>query len=348
MTSETRPSALMRRIKVNKPRLRAPHIHWLGPRDPVTRKRLYKCRPFMFLHLPAEIRNQIYDYLFEPTLVQILGRIDHIPKGSPLYLLHRGPTPPEAIPAEANIILTCSHIHDEAIIFLYSRVTFEFSQMKALDYFFNNDHTLFFEKRRKRISVRASPNHEKNEQWPIEGHLPHTPPPPARCAIKSLSIIHYTAGEPASYSNRKLKLKHDDKWASLLDKIHDTLPCLSSLKIQLIIHDHPVHMCALTDPWARPITDAFGRSLETCTIELRYSGAITTSRVISPKDDSRLHEQMVKAAGVDLQFLCLKPEHVMRKMGTLTRKAAVRIRKVLKRREEIELQIAMQNSVLHD
>lgn len=192
------------------------------------------CRPlrrhptsFSFLHLPGEIRNQIYDLLFaghvhiyhnhpvkerlENNNVKSRFRLESrciysLPAGTHFYV-------------RPTLLRACRQIHDEAAPFLYANTTFRLHSVLTVNKFLNVA--------------------------------------PAVGVVKKLELWHSTYGEPRLTEDRKWKHRHDKAWMRTCRRIAAEMTALADLKLDLRICDWPTQL-NLAAAWAKPLLELKG------------------------------------------------------------------------------------------
>lgn len=185
-----------------------------------------------FLDLPGEIRNKIYDLVFEAhVLVTVkhpakhrLNNSDSSPqshRASRIRLSNQRLYPHSTV-SDARYwtrpdLLRVSHqIHDEALTYLYANTTFRFASLLTVNKFVN--------------------------VAPAEGLK----------AVRKLELQHSTYGEPKLLVDRKWKQLHDRKWMRTCRQLSEKMINVEHLKIDLRICDWPTQL-NLAAAWAKPL-----------------------------------------------------------------------------------------------
>ncbi|KAL8719061.1 MAG: hypothetical protein Q9225_003877 [Loekoesia sp. 1 TL-2023] len=203
-----------------------------------------------FLSLPNEIRNIIYEYAmpyrkygiqFIPRETKYEKRPAELTYYLPLAVTKSGPDltaadgqrrrlfdlpkrlyidqaiPPYRLsPGPAALLLVSKKVNEETSPMFYGRNTFSFHAMRPLRKFLN------------------------------------TLRPETRSMIRSLELIHHTAGNPGRTSDQTWKDSHDQCWHDLCFQIRDQCTGLNSLTLHLTINDLPFKMGPLA-PWMNPL-----------------------------------------------------------------------------------------------
>ncbi|KAI4167496.1 MAG: hypothetical protein LQ343_007174 [Gyalolechia ehrenbergii] len=206
--------------------------------------------PTTFLSLPSEIRNIIYDYAmprrkygiksipreskfekrpteltyFLPLSVTVSGpgltaqqgerrRLFDLPKR--LYMDKAIP-PFSLSPSQASLLLVSKKVSEETTPMFYGRNMFFFQSMRPL---------------RKFLSTLR---------------------PETRSMLRSLQLIHHTAGNPSQMANQTWKDLHDRCWHDLCFQIRDQCTGLHSLALDLTVNDLPFQMGPLAS-WMSPL-----------------------------------------------------------------------------------------------
>ncbi|KAL8713508.1 MAG: hypothetical protein Q9220_002370 [cf. Caloplaca sp. 1 TL-2023] len=200
-----------------------------------------------FLSLPAEVRSTIYQYLFSSRTYQIqwIPRTDQRPTDLTYSLPKwRQPGPRLAadvgqrrrmydlpkrqyydqviprysanIPGPAALLLVSKKVNQETAPMFYGRNTFRFAAIRPLRKFLD------------------------------------TLRPETRRMIRSLELIHHTAGNPMYVDNQKWKEKYDRSWHDLLFQIRGQCVKLNFLSLDLTINDMPFKLGAHAS-WMDPL-----------------------------------------------------------------------------------------------
>ncbi|KAI9880076.1 MAG: hypothetical protein M1830_005608 [Pleopsidium flavum] len=239
---------------------RATKGDWIVPRH------LHQSPPsrgFPFLKLPAELRNKIYDYVFEKHVLEILpltrnrglthwdrkskkskpvlrkwrslcvrGRSER--QGRSERRLDKWPRA-DPLPGLAALLLTCKQIHLETHHLLYGQITFLFTSQAVLH----------------RFMTALGPS--------------------CLGAIQSIKLQHHTHGEPYLQRNRVWKKAYDSKWAELCQQAAEKMTGLRELDIKLSICDWPTEL-NLKARWALPLLAFAGHQLKKAKVELELKG----------------------------------------------------------------------------
>ncbi|KAL8836547.1 MAG: hypothetical protein Q9170_002867 [Blastenia crenularia] len=206
--------------------------------------------PTTFLTLPSEIRNIIYEYAmpqrkyaicrisrqtkyekrpkeltyFLPSHTNLHGpglsaaqgerrRLFDLPRR--LYIDQAIP-PYHLSPGPASLLLISKIVSEETTPMFYGRNTFSFSAMQPLRKFLK------------------------------------TLRPGTQSILRSLELIHHTAGNPSEISNQHWKETYDHCWRDLCFQVRDQCTGLDSLAIDLTINDIP-YMRGPTANWMKPL-----------------------------------------------------------------------------------------------
>ncbi|MCJ1471828.1 hypothetical protein MMC13_000469 [Lambiella insularis] len=223
---------------------------------------LHPVQPCLFFRLPGELRNKVYEMVFEPCELEIQWLQRR--KSLTYWVYHSGDSAPndtETLALKTNgplwhpifqhvvidsdhvedwrvrkdtmvmckyenspaaLLLTSRAIHDEAVTMFYSRTSFGFASRGLLEKFLQT------------INERA------------------------KLSLSHLFLYHATYGEPYSTKDIRWKTVHDEKWESFCEKLSLELVGLRDLRILLRINDQPLKL-NLTANWARPVL-AFEKS----------------------------------------------------------------------------------------
>ncbi|KAL9024152.1 MAG: hypothetical protein Q9196_006727 [Gyalolechia fulgens] len=232
--------------------------------------------PTTFLSLPTEIRNIIYELAmpcrkygiksipreskfekrpteltyFLPLSITVSGpgltaqrgerrRDFDLPKR--LYM-DRAIPPFSLVPSQASLLLVSKKVNEETTPILYGRNTFFFQSMRPLRKFLD------------------------------------TLRPTTRSLLRSLHLIHYTAGNPNELENQPWKDLHDRCWHDLCFQIRDQCTGLNSLALDLTINDLPFQMGPLAS-WMSPLY-AFMNLGHLKKLHLRLRQAMTEDTVL--------------------------------------------------------------------
>jgi hypothetical protein len=188
---------------------------------------LQQPRSFSFLDLPGEIRNKVYDLIFEGHVLisrsyPIRERLEDPDVKTRLRLAWR---PIYSWPAgthfyiRPDLLRVCRQVHNEAVTFLYANTTFRLESVLTLNKFLNVV--------------------------------------PAVGAIKKLELRHSTYGEPRLMEDRKWKQRHDKKWMKTCRRIAEVMTAVEHLKLELRICDWPTQL-NLAAAWAKPLLELKG------------------------------------------------------------------------------------------
>lgn len=218
------------------------------------RARQLQSKKFGFFDLPGEIRNKIYDYVFDNRRVFIRkAHGQKIAKTEESVANKNGPSlQPRSDSAKGkdirtckpycglysdsiingrrvrhddkrahiniDILFTCRKAYQESMCLFYANTTFYFSSFKP---------------------IRRFLNHCRSE---------------ALAAIKNLEFYHVIYGEPALTVDREWKLRSDDRWMEICTSMSQKLTGLRRLRIDLRICDWPTQL-NLEAAWAQPILE---------------------------------------------------------------------------------------------
>ena len=230
------------------------------------RPKVPRLRKFEFMNLPAEIRNRIYDFLFDEFRVLVRGRAcDNKSKKKPMWFdaqqtQLRKPGYRLECGFESSIInqdlMRCARslvptemlqvsrgIYPEVIPLLYSRMKLRFESMKTLSYF-----------------------------------LTHAQPM-GIASVRKIEIVHAQYGEPLMLADREWKKRHNAKWLKLCELIGEEMKSLQELRIDFRICDWPTTL-AMTAKWVQPLLKIRRAQLDRADIILRCSG-IRSERLAS-------------------------------------------------------------------
>ncbi|KAL8954078.1 MAG: hypothetical protein Q9222_000135 [Ikaeria aurantiellina] len=200
-----------------------------------------------FLSLPAEVRSTIYQYLFSSRTYRVewIPRTDQRPTELTYSLPKWGKPGPRLtaevglrrrmydmpkrqyydrviprysadIPSPAALLLVSKKVNNETTPMFYGRNTFSFTAIRPLRKFLN------------------------------------TLRPETRTMIRSLELIHHTAGNPMWIDNQMWKDKYDRSWHDLLFQIRNQCIRLNFLSLDLTINDLPFKLGAHAS-WMDPL-----------------------------------------------------------------------------------------------
>ncbi len=211
---------------------------------------------FPFLDLPGELRNRIYDYAIATNHYAMEWVCDNKKSKSLTYRLPKisstsGPwlklTADAALRRRAlhpsggrvrlrlpddyfrttpvALLLVCKQMHEEASSVFYSKNTFDFHGIGALNHFLN--------------------------------YLQ----PTAKMSITKLIIKYRAYGYPEYIPNQYCKDMHDRSWEKLCWRVADECTSLTKLRLDLTLNKSPVSFCAFDDvedsglgaQWIRPL-----------------------------------------------------------------------------------------------
>ena len=207
-------------------------------------------QPTTFLSLPSEIRNVVYDYSmprrkygiqFIPRESKYEKRPNELTYCIPLHGKISGPGLTAAdglrrrnfdlpkrvyidraipayhlVPGPTALLLVSRKVSEETTPMFYGRHTFSFHTMRPLQKFLS------------------------------------TLRPKTRSMIRSLELIHHTAGNPGRTSDQVWKDSYDQRWHNLCFQIRDQCTGLDDLALDLTINDLPFHMGPLAN-WMGPL-----------------------------------------------------------------------------------------------
>lgn len=241
------------------------------PCEPEGRGPLRNFQPkgvFLFLNLPGELRNKIYGYVIKKYHYMIEW-VDNkcrnksltywIPdkngkKSGPFLRLktataHRrhmldspGGRVRQRLPVDyfrktpVAPLLVCKQMHKEASSVFYSKCTFDFHGLRALDHFLD-----------KLLPV-------------------------AKSSITHLFIKYRAYGHPEETVNKWIKYKHDSRWEMLCWRISEECSSLTHLSLNLTLNKSPVSFCAFDDAevsglgaeWILPLHAFRGVNVKRC------------------------------------------------------------------------------------
>jgi hypothetical protein len=202
-----------------------------------------------FLDLPGELRNRIYDALFDEFPLCIEWNRPPKDLGHAIELRHKPryrlssmllSEPPKTRQAGQNswipleLLRVCRKVYDETYPLLYVKTELLIGSMVALDRFLNI----------------APPYGVKN--------------------IRKLHLVHSTYGEPLLLDMREWKIRHDKKWMKLCRRIAEDMTGLESVRIDLYIHDRPTRLDTRA-AWAKPLLVLKGTGLDRVDVILHHN-----------------------------------------------------------------------------
>lgn len=234
-----------------------------SPSDDVVRR---ATKPFLFLDLPGEIRNKIYDLVVPAATVIISGNhpqkeLKKLKAQQPLKKhkasRHRlfGEVTVNAVPIA--LLLTCRQMHHEAVKFIYGRTTFCFNRIVTIRKFLNNAPAAGLE------------------------------------SIESLAITHTGYAEPRWLADREWKLRHERKWSMTLERIKAQMSALQRLNLRITFFDWPCRL-DLDERWARPLLDLAGGGLDWVNVTLDHDRFHPVKNEATAKE---LENRMMTAEG---------------------------------------------------
>ncbi|KNG83367.1 hypothetical protein ANOM_009008 [Aspergillus nomiae NRRL 13137] len=185
------------------------------------------------LGLPAEIRWEIYQYLFEPHRVEILRRKDKNtntsrPARYRLYHRQQKPRNPSTQAVFSNghrtrptpflfgLVFTCRTIYCEAVLLLYSTAQFIFSSSNSI----------------MRFLRTTSKDHQ--------------------AAVRHVELSHIMYNEPRLMAFRTFKIRSDIAWYIACDEMASACVSLKVLHVRLAIYDWPIRL-KIGEPWSMPL-----------------------------------------------------------------------------------------------
>lgn len=151
-------------------------------------------------------------------------------KSQPIKLKHEKLSPSDVVPF--SFLLVCKQMHQETRHYLYSKTSFLFRNINAVQRF-----------------------------------LKHTPLP-ALESVRRLSLYNGGYGEPRFTEFRKFKMKHDLKWLNLCKVLAIKMRGLRELSVILIISDWPTCL-NLKTPWADALLRFKDMGLDRVEVTLR-------------------------------------------------------------------------------
>ncbi|OGM42848.1 hypothetical protein ABOM_009442 [Aspergillus bombycis] len=190
-------------------------------------------KPASLLGLPAEIRWEIYQYLFEPHRVEILRRKDKNtdtswPARYRLYHRQQKPRNPSTqavgnnghrtrpTPFLFGLVFTCRTIYCETVLLLYSTAQFIFSSAKSIMRF-----------------LRTT----------SKDHL---------AAVHHVELSHIMYNEPRLTAFRTFKIRSDLAWYSACDEMASACVSLKVLHARIAIYDWPIRL-EIGELWSMPL-----------------------------------------------------------------------------------------------
>ena len=195
------------------------------------------------MRLPAELRLQIYGYLFPARRVEVLRLIPQKPanpkrKGYRLY--HRQLQPRDPVtqstprcaaagpagfgcltPFPLALVFSCKDIYHDALCSLYSHTQFVFNSAKSVARFLK------------------------------------LTPPAAQAAVRHVELNYQMYNEPRLVAFRVFKHRCDLAWYSVCKAVADSFTSLHTLHVRMNVRDWPIRL-ALDERWALPLM-AFAR-----------------------------------------------------------------------------------------
>ncbi|KAK6821674.1 hypothetical protein RU639_007951 [Aspergillus parasiticus] len=190
-------------------------------------------KPALLLGLPAEIRWQIYQYLFEPHRVEILRRKDmntdtSKPVRYRLYHCQQKPRNPSTqgvdhdchrtrhTPFLFGLVFTCRTIYCETVLLLYSTAQFIFNSANSI--------------------IRFLRTTSKDSQ----------------AAIRHVELNHIMYNEPRLTAFRPFKIRSDVAWYNACDEMASACVSLKVLHARLAIYDWPIRL-EIGELWSMPL-----------------------------------------------------------------------------------------------
>ncbi|KAE8351391.1 hypothetical protein BDV28DRAFT_158797 [Aspergillus coremiiformis] len=190
-------------------------------------------KSFPFLRLPAEIRWQIYEYLFEPHRVEILrSKEKNVDPSKPARyrLFHRQQKPRNPTtqtmhynghhirhtPLLFGLVFTCRTIYCETILLLYSRTQFIFNSTNSIMRFLRTTST------------------------------------DAQTAVRHVELNHIMYNEPRLTAFRQYKIRSDFAWYNACDELAAACVSLKVLHVKLSIYDWPIRL-EIGELWSMPL-----------------------------------------------------------------------------------------------
>ncbi|KAL9619802.1 MAG: hypothetical protein Q9160_005638 [Pyrenula sp. 1 TL-2023] len=217
-----------------------------------------KAQKYSFFDFPGEIRNKIYDHVFDERRVVVHkahgpkskkarvddnkpvggGRKSPESQGDSHGAIVTKPSKPytglyleksinggkvfrsgnKEKHVNVDILFTCRKAYEEGICYLYANTTFWFGSFK-----------------------------------PIRRLLRHCRPE-ALASIRHLQLYHVIYGEPALTVDREWKMRDDDRWMDVCIDMSKQLTGLQTLRLDLRICDWPTQL-NLEASWALPILE---------------------------------------------------------------------------------------------
>lgn len=228
-------------------------------------------KPCLFFRLPGELRNKVYELVFEPCALEIQWLERR--KSLTYWVYHSGDAGPSIVESLAlmtngplwqpifrnavidadyvgewrkteNTMVMCKHnnspaallltsraIHDEAITMFYGRTSFGFASRGLLEKFLNTINPL------------------------------------AKASLSKLFVYHETYGDPYSTKDVRWKEVHDEKWEKFCEKLSVELVSLEDLRILVRINDQPLKL-HLKAEWVYPLLSFEASKLQKFKLEL--------------------------------------------------------------------------------
>ena len=258
------------------------------PCEPTTARAL-RFKPkgiFLFLELPGELRNRIYEYAIDTedyaiewvnNKQQSKSLTYRLPKLSRVFSPHlpvdaarrrrlldyprRASNPTclpeyELRPGRTALLLTCKKVHEEAATVFYAKSTFGFHSLGTLRHFLN--------------------------------HLT----PVSKESLKKIAMTYRAYGNPSRTDDQRWKIRHDRLWEDLCWRITDECTSLTHLSIDLTLNKTPVIFApfdladeaGLGAQWIKPLWAFQDAGIRRCWARLRCLG----------KDDSVLQVESWK------------------------------------------------------
>ncbi|KAL2010096.1 hypothetical protein VTN00DRAFT_5903 [Thermoascus crustaceus] len=181
------------------------------------------------LRLPGEIRDKVYEYIFETHRVEIVRAKVKDPRRIRYRLQHRQLLPRDPVthtvpsrgisfplsPLALALVFTCKEIYRETLLFLYSTTQFVFTSSKTIRSFL-----------------------EKTN-------------PEAQGAIRHLELDHVMYNEPRLTAFRWCKDRSDMAWYLACHGMAYNFTSLRELHLNLAVWDWPIRL-ELGERWALP------------------------------------------------------------------------------------------------
>ncbi|RAK87901.1 hypothetical protein BO79DRAFT_150127 [Aspergillus costaricaensis CBS 115574] len=211
----------------------APFFNLKRPSSNSTEGKAVAQIPSPFQRLPPEIRDQIYEHIFEPHRVELIRRSEKDPTKHPKRVYYRlyhnqlrsrnpitqqiqDPSRKTQLPVPIALVFTCRSIYCDTLWWLYSTTQFVFTSTKTMNRFFN------------------------------------TIPSEVQPAIRHVEINQEMHSEPSLTEHRIHKVRSD--WAFTM-ACENLVRCCSGLQVLYIyfrIRDWPMSL-EIGETWSLPM-----------------------------------------------------------------------------------------------